>query len=684
MAIGGERWRIGDDGTRSRPSSPCTHGAVANDIECHLRFSLVLTMLVRFLLPGLLALVLTATGAGGGGAVERSWPPDPTSPAYWHDALRQAHAPGEVLVHWRTSSWQAQGQPAALATAELLSFMPELGLAHYRIQGDLATALAALNRDPAVVFAEPNYRVWPAFEPDDPYYRQYAANDSLPTGGYLNRLNMAAAWDITRGHPAILVAVIDSGIDLEHEDIRANLWQNPGEVPANGRDDDGNGFVDDVYGWNFAADSPDVDDWLGHGSHVAGIIAARINNGLGIAGVAPKTQVMAVGVFAPPGYGTFADEIRAILYATDQGADVINLSLGSTAYSRGEEMAVDYAVRRGVVVVAAAGNNGRTVYHWPAAHPAAIAVTATTARDAIAGFSNRGDFVDLAAPGVAIWSLRRGGGYLAMSGTSMATPHVAGVAALILAHNPTLTPAEVRAILETTATDLGVLGRDEVFGYGRVDALAALRATPPYTGTVLPDLPDWLRARTWPPLCRELVREGDFETDPPVVWQLDGAATLTTTVALSGTRSLFLGGEPGRQASARQTFSVPSDLRAATLAFGLRLENEDYDLGSDPQWPGRDRLSVWLRTSTGEALLELLRAGNADYNLAAGLPWDRYLHVLNEEEIALLAAQGQVQIEFTAMNDTDPQPTRFYIDDVRLCGSHAPVYLPLLRRPSLP
>ena len=253
-----------------------------------------------------------------------------------------------------------------------------------------------------------------------------------------------------------------------------------------------------------------MNDWLGHGSHVAGIIAARTNNGVGIAGVAPKVRVMAVGVFAPPGYGTFADEIEAILYAVDEGAKVINLSLGSNAYSRGEQMAVEYAVRHGVVVAAAAGNDGRELYHWPAAHEAAIAVAATTATDGHAGFSNLGDFVDVAAPGVSVWSLRAGGGYLPLSGTSMATPHVAGLVGLILARNPTLAPAEVRAILENTATDLGAPGWDKAYGYGRVDALAALQATPPYSGTVEVPPPDWLRTAVWPPLCQEAGHERRF------------------------------------------------------------------------------------------------------------------------------------------------------------------------------
>lgn len=636
-----------------------------------------LTLLVA-LLAGCLIL---AAGSDAAGRPE----PNQAASAFWRQALLQPHAADELLV--RFDPLYANSQTAArstlLAAAEHVESIPGLHIERYRLHGgagdDLAAALAELNATPGIAFAEPNYLLVPDFDPNDPFYMNYAANNATPNGGYLSLLQMPAAWDSARGSPDIIVAIIDTGVDLDHEDLDGALWQNPGEVAGNSLDDDGNGFVDDVYGWDFAAETSNVDDWYGHGSHVAGIAGARFNNGLGIAGMAPKTQLMALGVFAPPGYGTYADEIEAITYATDQGAKVINLSLGGTAYSRGEQMAVEYATRHGVVVVAAAGNDGREVHHWPSAHEAAIAVAATTANDTRASFSNLGDFVDVAAPGVSIMSLRMGGGYMTLSGTSMATPHVAGLAALVLGRNPSLSPFEVQSIIESTAVDLGAPGKDNAFGHGRIDALAAIQATAPYTGSLPPPTPDWLRTQIWPPLCNEIIHEGEFEAPVQAAWSITGTAEITSTVAMTGSHSLYLAGKPGQIGSAAQRFEVPSDLHAATLYFGIRVENDDRNLGDDPTWPGRDHLSGWLRTAAGEPLLELLRAGNADYNLASGLPWDRYLHIFSPDELALLRQTGSLELWFEAQNASDPLATRFYIDNVRLCANHAPVYLPLLQ-----
>ncbi len=629
--------------------------------------------------------------AAGSRAAGRPAPGPVAAPdvAAWRQALRPPHAAGEILVGFDPLPVRGQAvtRPTLLAAATHIETIPGLNIERYRLRDagadEMAAALAELNATPGVAFAEPNYLLTPDFDPNDPFYVSYAGNPATPNGGYLTLMHLPETWDIARGNPDVVVAIIDTGVDLDHEDLAGALWQNPGEIAANGVDDDGNGFVDDFYGWDFAAETPNVNDWYGHGSHVAGIVGARFNNGVGIAGMAPKARLMAVGVFAPPGYGTYADEIEAIIYATDEGAKVINLSLGGTAYSRGEQVAVEYATRHGVVVVAAAGNDGREVYHWPSAHEAAIAVASTTASDTRSSFSNLGDFVDVAAPGSSIISVRMNGGYVNMSGTSMATPHVAGLAALVLGRNPSLSPVEVRGIIENTAVDLGAPGRDKAFGHGRIDAFAAIQATEPYTGPLPPTTPDWLRAQIWPPLCNEIMAEGTFESAVQTSWVLTGTAAITSAVAMTGSHSLYLTGLPGQSGAASQSFTLPPDLHAATLFFGIRIENDDRNLGTDPTWPGRDRLSVWLRTADGDPLLELMRAGNADYNLASGLPWDRYLHVLAADELALLrqavAATGGLELWFQAENAADPLPTRFYIDNVRLCASHAPLYLPWLR-----
>ncbi|MCO6451046.1 MAG: S8 family serine peptidase [Caldilineales bacterium] len=603
--------------------------------------------------------------------------PGVTDAVYWQTQLQHPHAPGEIMVRYRDDQIQALGitRPDALSSALLVDEIAELDMVVYRSDDDLATTLAAVNADPSVEFAEPNYYLFPDYEPDDPYYLNYAANDSLSVGGYLNRMNMVAAWDTARGRKEIVVAVIDSGVDLDHEDMAGAIWQNPGEIPGNGVDDDQNGLIDDIIGWNFAANSANVDDWHGHGSHVSGIIAARFNNGIGIAGIAPKVQIMPIGVFASingQALGTFADEVKSLLYATDMGARVINLSLGSNAYSRGEQMAVEYAVSHGVVVVAAAGNDGRDAYHWPAAHEAAIAVGATTAKDGYASFSNRGAFLDISAPGVSIWSLSPSGSYRPLSGTSMASPHVAGVAALILSINPTLSPAQVRQILESTAADLGAVGWDNAFGHGRVDAFAAVQATAPSDDPVSP--PDWLPSVIWPETCVELIQDGDFEAADSSSWALSGSASLTNTLAATGEQSLFLTDQPGAEAAASQVVTIPPDVYTITMSFALWADSADTGWGTDPMNPGRDHLSAWLQTPQGDPLISLLHASN----IGASASWDQALHVLSPSELDLLKQTGSVELWFQAQNAIDTLPTRFQIDSVRLCASRPPVFLPRL------
>jgi thermitase len=262
-------------------------------------------------------------------------------------------------------------------------------------------------------WSEPNYLFDLHLTPNDPDY----AGRQAP---YLSLLEMPDAWDKTTGRPEIVIAVLDTGINLAHPDLSAGIWTNPAEIPGNGWDDEGNGFTDDVHGWDFAGDDNLPDDDHGHGTHVAGIAAARISNATGIAGMAGSATLMPVDVFRG-GIGAYADLIQAILYAADNGAHVINMSLGATSYSRGEEAAVDYAWERGVVVVAAAGNSGANIVSYPAAHANAIAVAATDSLDNRAGFSTWGDFVDVAAPGVSVWSTYPGG-YRYLSGTSMARP----------------------------------------------------------------------------------------------------------------------------------------------------------------------------------------------------------------------------------------------------------------------
>ncbi|MBD2016781.1 peptidase S8 [Microcoleus sp. FACHB-53] len=275
----------------------------------------------------------------------------------------------------------------------------------------------------------------------------------------LNMVKAPEAWAQGFTGEGIVVAVIDTGVDYTHLDLDGNIWVNEGEIAGNGIDDDDNGFVDDVRGWDFVANDNNPMDEQGHGTHVAGTIAAEKND-FGVTGVAYNAKIMAVRVLDAGGSGSVSNIAAGIRYAADNGADVINLSLGG-GYSSEEEDAIEYATAKGSVVVMAAGNESASQPSYPAnlANQWGIAVGAVDSTNTMANFSNKASIPPLdyvVAPGVNIYSTTPGNTYSSFNGTSMATPHVAGVAALMLSANPNLTPAEVESILTKTANPTGI------------------------------------------------------------------------------------------------------------------------------------------------------------------------------------------------------------------------------------
>jgi hypothetical protein len=253
----------------------------------------------------------------------------------------------------------------------------------------------------------------------------------------------------------VVVAVLDTGVDYNHQDLSSNIWTNSKEIAGNGKDDDGNGYIDDYYGWNFDGNNNSTLDVNGHGTHVSGTIAG-VNNGYGVTGIAYNSKIMPVKVLDDEGLGSYSAIANGIYYAVDNGADVINLSLGGGRSNDTLQKAIEYASSKGVIVVMAAGNDGGSQPAYPARYAKnyGLAVGAVDQNKNLADFSNRAGADRLAyvtAPGVNVYSTLPGNEYASYSGTSMATPHVAGVVALMLSANPNLSDAQVRQILAETS-----------------------------------------------------------------------------------------------------------------------------------------------------------------------------------------------------------------------------------------
>jgi subtilisin family serine protease len=378
----------------------------------------------------------------------------------------------------------------------------ERGINLVRLNGQLSVeqAIAEAQADPRVEYAEPNYIVQTDTTPNDTFFNDLwgMKNTIFGVSGGATPADIGAtqAWDITTGNDDLVVAVIDTGIDISHPDLAANIWTNPNEIAGNDVDDDGDGYVDDVHGWNFFNNRSSVfnsanEDF--HATHVAGTIGAVGNNGLGVAGVAWHVKLMPLKFLGgSKGSGATSDAIRAIdyvIYQKNHGVNVriINASWGGTGFSIALRDEIQKAGDNGIVFVCSAGNgddfgNGINNDTGKADYPASfasvlsncISVAAIDATDFLAGFSNYGHTTTtIGAPGVFIKSTYPGNGYSQLSGTSMASPHVAGVVALLLSNEPQLTPAEVKQRLMATAEPTDALV-SKVTASGRVNAYNAL------------------------------------------------------------------------------------------------------------------------------------------------------------------------------------------------------------------
>ncbi|MGE0614698.1 MAG: S8 family serine peptidase [Bacteriovoracia bacterium] len=454
-------------------------------------------------LLGLFASAALLAGVGAGSFHEAAATTD----------LYAEHVPGEIIVKLH----DGQGLMAArsVVTASLARTLGEQAVLDVRASrtdasmhtvkiasdGQLAKAIAALQADSAVAYAEPNYIYRTtdlsaqAMPNDADFGKCWGLNNTGQEdpkgqkGKAGSDIQVAKLWDAgVTGSKKVVVAVIDTGIDWTHPDLEANLYTNPNEIPDNGKDDDGNGFIDDVHGWNFAGDNANSSDDHDHGSHCAGTIGAVGDNKIGVAGVNWNVSLMPIKFLAANGSGTTEDAVDSINYATLMKVNVMSNSWGGGGASKALEDAIKAAEKAGILFVAAAGNNAGdndARPHYPSNYKVdnVLSVAALDNLDVLAKFSNYGKTtVHVAAPGVNVYSTTKGGKYASFSGTSMATPHVAGAAALMLSVHPEWTYGELKTRLIKSSEPIAGL-KNKLVAEGRISTDNAMKGFyPPKDG----------------------------------------------------------------------------------------------------------------------------------------------------------------------------------------------------------
>lgn len=462
----------------------------------------------------------------------------------------------------------------------------------------VTNALDGLKRNPNIVVAEPNYIYKVNFTPNDPGLSQQWG--WTPTQTY-------AAWDTTMGSSATVIAIIDTGIQRTHPDLNAKI----------------------VAGYDYVQNDTAPDDGNGHGTHVAGTTAAETNNATGGAGLCPNCSLMPVRVLDNNGSGTLANVANGITWAADHGAKVINMSLGGSG-STTLQNAVNYAWDHGVFLACAAGNDGTssTGNAYPGAYTNCFAVASTNSSDAKSSFSNYGSWVEAAAPGEGIYSTWMNSGYNTISGTSMATPHVAGLAGLLASQG--LTNAQIRDRICSTADHISGTGSN--WTCGRINANAAV------TNSTPPPPP--------PPPPAGALTNGGFEsgTSPWVQTSANGYQLIDTTRPHTGSYSAYLAGYNVATDTIYQTVAIPAN---GTLSYWWYMSSSE---GSTTAY---DYLRVRLYNTSGTLVATLKTRSNRDTRNA----W-------TQDSISLASYAGQsLRIRFEGTTDSS-LVTNFFVDDV--------------------
>jgi subtilisin family serine protease len=415
-------------------------------------------------------------------------------------AFDDEYVAGEVLVSFQPGIARAKiDEIRSSIRASVIKELSEIRVQQWRLAPglDVARAVEVLSSNPNVKYAEPNYIVsadqLPS-NPDDAYRSDLWAMHNLgqSAGTTGADINAPEAWQVSTGSQSVVIGVVDTGIDYNHPDLQNNIWANPGETgldgngidkATNGIDDDGNGYIDDVRGWDFVNNDNDPMDDNGHGTHTSGTIGAEGNNSIGVVGVNWHVRLMPLKFLNAGGSGDIAAAASAILYAAKfkdgGGANVVRVTSNSWSGGKRSSTMQNAIASSGALFVAAAGNNGSNQAVYPAGYSNdnIISVAATDHNDNLASFSNySSNWVDLGAPGVNIISTYRDNQYRSLSGTSMATPLVAGVAGLIMAGSPGLTNSAVKARILNTVDPISALAGKTVSG-GRLNAGRALQST---------------------------------------------------------------------------------------------------------------------------------------------------------------------------------------------------------------